>query len=170
MSRVRPFSWPSNIPRCGRTTSSSSGRPLMGTQAASRSCLLICGIRRTEVLWGGVCVHPTPRSARASRPRRPRPWATCPQPSVLCFLHADGVVGRRPGALGVSVSACAFAAPHGVRSLRWRLVLVCTATTFPRLDGPHFIHSLTQRWTLGSLPRFSGMKSDSVIIHGRAFT
>lgn len=156
MSRVRPFSWPSNIPRCGRTTSSSSGRPLMGTQAASRSCLLICGIRRTEVLWG-VCVSLRPR-------------ATCPQPSVLCFLHADGVVGRRPGALGVSVLACAFAAPRGVRSLRWRLVHVCTGTTLPRPDGPHFIHSLTQRWTLGSLPRFSGMKSDSVIIHGRAFT
>lgn len=61
-------------------------------------------------LGGGVSVRPTPRSARASRPRRPRPRATCPQPSVLCFLHTDGVVGRRPGALGVSVSACAFAA------------------------------------------------------------
>lgn len=129
MSRVRPFSWSSNIPRCGRTTSSSD-RPLIGTQAASRSCLLICGIRRTEVLWG-VCVSLRPR-------------ATCPQPSVLCFLHADGVIGRRPGALGVLVSACAFAA-HARRPepalaprsrLHWNNIPSSGWTTFHSFTHP----------------------------------
>lgn len=152
MSRVRPFSWPSNIPRCGRTTSSSSGRPLMGTQAASRSCLLICGIRRTEVLWG-VCVC-APHTTKCSRLTAPAPAPPGDVPAALRALFPSRGRSRRPAAgcvrrLGLGVRLRSSRAASGA----------CVGASFSSaleqhslvwMDHISFIHSLSD----GHLGRF----------------